>query len=98
MTLSCFANFFFIAAEVENFGLRLDLIPLRVDVDLSQQLPDGISADAHFVGVGGVFGLELAQLLFGHEVLLRQIRLPGINTHVAFEIQYLFELLQAHVE
>ncbi|MCG3768875.1 MAG: hypothetical protein JW394_0996 [Nitrospira sp.] len=81
-----------------RLGFRLDLIPLGRDVDLAEQLPDGIGADTDLVRSGAVLRLERAELFFRNQLLLRQIRRSWIDADIALEIKNALQPLQAHVQ
>ncbi|MCG3775707.1 MAG: hypothetical protein JW395_2550 [Nitrospira sp.] len=78
--------------------LRLDLIPLGIDVDLAEQLPNGIGTDTDFVGAGVVCGLELTKLFLRDQLFLRQICRSRIDADIALEIENALQPLEAHVE
>src|SRR2546422_10910254 len=78
--------------------LSLDLIPFSIDVDLAEQLPNGIGTDTDFVGTGAVSRLERAKLFLRDQLLLRQICRSWIDTDIALEIENPLQSFEAHVE
>src|SRR5262249_43682313 len=70
----------------------------RVEVEVTQQLADGLGAHAHLEAVGAVLVHRLARLVYRDEGLLldgRDLRLAG---HVLLEVEDLLQLAQRHVE
>ena len=85
-----------LAGRLLHLDTQVDEEP--VDVELLQQLADGLRAHAGPEGVGPVLLDELAVAALGEQLALLERGRPRVDDHVGLEVEDLLELLERHVE
>ena len=88
------------APDLARVGLHHDaqLFGELVEVDAREQLFDGLGAHARFESAFAVLVADLAEALLGQELVFLELRVTGIDHHVAFEVQDALEVAQRQVE
>ncbi len=81
-----------------GLDLLAELVAELFEIDLGQELPDGLGAHAGAEALGSELLLILPILPIGEDLLLLQGGLTGIDDHESGEIQHLLQGLGAHVQ
>src|SRR5947207_2220440 len=84
------------AGRLLHLDTQVDEEP--VDVELLQQLADGLRAHAGPEGVGPVLLDHLAVAALGEQLALLERGRARVDDHVGLEVEDLLELLERHVE